>query len=111
MTDSEQALWRRVRGKQIRGVQFYRQRPLGSFIVDFYAPSAHLVVEVDGSQHQDLEGLRRDAKRDAYLTGLGLRVLRFDDRQVLVGQEAVLEAIDQAITGRAEQIPPDPPLV
>jgi hypothetical protein len=51
MTDSEQALWARLRGKQLKGIQFYRQRPIGNAIVDFYAPKAKLVVEVDGAQH------------------------------------------------------------
>ena len=49
MTDSERVLWSRLRGKQLLGVQFYRQKPIGEFIVDFYAPKTKLVVEVDGS--------------------------------------------------------------
>ena len=53
MTESESALWYRVRGKQISGVQFYRQKPIGNYIVDFYAPRVKLVIEVDGSQHLD----------------------------------------------------------
>lgn len=48
MTDAEQALWSRLRGKQILGVQFYRQKPIGPYIVDFYAPAAKLIIEVDG---------------------------------------------------------------
>ena len=47
-TDAERRLWVRVRRKQILGVQFYRQKAIGNCIVDFYAPAAHLVVEVDG---------------------------------------------------------------
>ena len=83
MTDSERLLWSRVRGKQILGVQFYRQRPIGNYIVDFYAPRAALVVEVDGSQHQEEDQVRADAKRDEYLGRQGLRVLRFNNLQVL----------------------------
>jgi very-short-patch-repair endonuclease len=51
MTDSEKNLWLRLRGKQLLGVQFYRQEPIGDYIVDFYAPQVKLVVEIDGSQH------------------------------------------------------------
>lgn len=51
MTDAERLLWSRLRGKQILGVQFYRQKPLGRYIVDFHAPAVKHVVEVDGSQH------------------------------------------------------------
>lgn len=49
MTDAEQVLWHRIRRKQIQGVQFYRQKPLLAFIVDFYCPVAKLVIELDGS--------------------------------------------------------------
>ena len=49
-TDAEQALWYRIRRKQIQGVQFYRQKPLLAFIVDFYCPAAKLVIELDGGQ-------------------------------------------------------------
>jgi very-short-patch-repair endonuclease len=49
MTDSERALWEMLRRKQVQSVQFYRQKPIGNYIVDFYAPKAKIVVEVDGS--------------------------------------------------------------
>ncbi len=51
LTDSEAALWSRLRNKQLLGIQFYRQKPIGEYIVDFFAPRARLVVEVDGAQH------------------------------------------------------------
>jgi len=93
MTDAESLLWRRLRGKQIKGHQFYRQRPIEKYIVDFYSASAKLVVEVDGGQHCHGEGMEKDKDRDAHLTAQGLRVLRFSDHDVLVNTEAVLEHI------------------
>ena len=101
MTDAEQRLWFRVRRKQIGGVQFYRQKPIGAFIVDFYAPAAKLVIEVDGSQHFTADGRTRDAIRDAHLCRLGLEVLRFDDRQVLLETDAVIEVIWRKIVGQS----------
>lgn len=101
MTDAEQKLWYRLRRKQINGWQFYRQKPIGQYIVDFYCPQARLVVELDGSQHLEPEHQAADQKRDAYLAGLGLRVLRFDNRQVLLEMDAVLGVI--------AEIPPSPP--
>ncbi len=68
MTDTERLLWSRLRRKQILGVQFYRQKPIGNYIVDFYAPKMKLVVEVDGSQHLEEKHLEEDKRRDAYLT-------------------------------------------
>ena len=100
MTDAEQRLWQRVRGRQLRGVQFYRQKPLGDCIVDFYAPRAKLVVEVDGAQHVTVEGLRADGLRDAALARMGLRVMRFDDRQVLLETAVVVEAIWREVMAR-----------
>ncbi|MFA6465427.1 MAG: endonuclease domain-containing protein [Desulfurivibrionaceae bacterium] len=101
MTDAEQVLWQRIRRKQIQGVQFYRQKPLLAFIVDFYCPTAKLVIELDGSQHFTEEHQTKDQERDAALTGLGLRVLRFDNRQVLLETDAVLEMIDKIVKDRA----------
>ncbi len=63
LTDAEQRLWGRLRRKQISGVQFYRQKPIGNYIVDFYTPAARLVVEVDGSHHFELAQVRHDRQR------------------------------------------------
>ncbi len=100
LTDSERVLWRRLRGKQIEGVQFYRQKPIGDYIVDFYAPQAKLVVEIDGSQHFEAQHMEKDKKRDEYLNSLGLLVLRFDSRQALKEIEGVMDAVYQAVRAR-----------
>ena len=97
LTDAEQRLWGRLRGKQILGIQFYRQKPIGNYIVDFYAPTARLVIEVDGAQHLDAAQARYDRRRSEYLEKLGLKVLRFDDRQVLLEPESVVQVIFCAV--------------
>lgn len=96
-TDAEEHLWQRIRRKQIEGLQFYRQKPLFNFIVDFYCPRAGLVVECDGSQHHTSEGLAADAERDNILFHAGIKVLRFNNYQILTETEAVCEVIRQAI--------------
>ena len=83
LTDSEKALWSRLRSKQVLGIQFYRQKPIGEYIVDFFAPKAKLAVEVDGSQHVEDKHAQKDRSRDDYLASLGLKVLRFNSREVL----------------------------
>jgi len=100
MTDAEQVLWQRLRRKQIFGVQFYRQKPLLEYIVDFYCPAARLVVEVDGSQHALPENMAQDERRDRSLAGSGLKVLRFDDRQVLLETDAVVATIAVCVEAR-----------
>jgi very-short-patch-repair endonuclease len=76
MTDSEAALWSRLRNIQLLGIQFYRQKPIGEHIVDFFAPRVKLVVEVDGSQHLGGEHALKDQSRDRFLVALGLKALR-----------------------------------
>jgi very-short-patch-repair endonuclease len=75
LSENERILWSRISGKQL-GVAFRRQFPVGKYIVDFVAPSAKLIVEVDDRSHE----LRRtaDARRDRDLGRLGYRVLRID---------------------------------
>jgi very-short-patch-repair endonuclease len=71
--------------------------------VDFYAPRAKIVVEVDGSQHHEPAAMKTDAERDERLSRLGLNVLRFDNLQVLRETESVLETIRMAIAKAADQ--------
>jgi len=100
MTDSEQRLWARLRSKNLLGVQFYRQKPLGNYIVDFYAPRAGLVIEIDGSQHLEGEHAAKDTQRDAYLVRQGLQVLRFSNMQVLQALDEVVEIIYRVMAAR-----------
>ena len=111
LTDRERALWSRLRNKQIFGIQFYRQKPIGEYIVDFFAPRAKLVVEVDGSQHMVGDRVQKDRIRNSYLASLGLKVLRFNSREVLKESDAVVEAIYRMIKDQLNaEIPPGPPL-
>ena len=100
MTDSERKLWSRLRGKQMEGLQFYRQKPLGGHIVDFYAPQVSLVVEVDGEQHAEKTHNDEDCKRDEWLRCQGLEVLRFSNVEVFQETEGVLEKILERVKER-----------
>jgi len=103
MTDAELHLWQRLRNKQLCGIQFYRQKPLLSFIVDFYCPKATLVIELDGAQHFEPDHQAKDKKRDELLLSMGLMVLRFDDLQVLKETDAILEVIYAEVVQRLEE--------
>jgi len=94
MTDSEKLLWSKVNRKRLSEYQFYRQRIIGNYIVDFYCPTAKLVIEIDGGQHYYGESQLSDKKRDRVLVGLGLNVIRFSNLDVLKNIEGVLEQID-----------------
>ena len=97
MTEAEQKLWLRLRQKQILGLQFYRQKPILNFIVDFYCPAASLIIECDGSQHLNEKGLQYDLVRDQALTQLNLTVLRFNNLQILHELDAVVQTIENVI--------------
>ena len=83
MTDAERLLWSKLRGKQLKGLQFYRQKIIDNYIVYFYCPKLKLVIEVDGGQHYSAEGREKDKKRDNDMMRAGITVLRFSDREVL----------------------------
>lgn len=71
MTDAERLVWSRLRRRQIKGLQVYRQRIIGNYIVDFYCPKAKLVIEIDGGQHFTEDGSKEDAVRDRWLEAHG----------------------------------------
>ena len=95
MTRTEMLLWSRIRKKQIRNLQFYRQRTIGNYIVDFYCPKAKLVVEIDGGQHYNEPAKMKDKARDEYLQEAGLTVLRFNNNEVFRNTDGVLEVISE----------------
>ena len=90
-TDAERLLWRHLRGKNMAGVKFRRQQPLGNYIVDFISHSRRLVIELDGGHH----ALQRekDALREQFIEQEGYRILRFWNNEVLQNLEGVLEVI------------------
>ena len=94
-TKEENTLWYQY--LRCYPVQFRRQCPIGNYIVDFYCAKALLVVELDGSQHYELEGIAQDAARTRYLTSLGIYVLRFSNRDINENLRGVCQAIDSAV--------------
>ena len=95
MTDAEQLIWTKVRRKQISDCQFYRQKNIGNYIVDFYCPKSKLIVEIDGGQHYEDDGTKRDRQRDRYLQSLGFTVLHFSDIDVLTNIDGVVDRIQE----------------
>ena len=98
MTPWERKLWYRfLRSYDVR---FMRQRPIGPFIVDFYCAGAKLVVELDGSGHCNAEQAQKDARRTAYLEGLGLKILRFSNLDVDKNFYGVCTVIHNEVAAR-----------
>ncbi len=97
-TDAERKLWQRINRDQLLGFRFNRQKPLLSYIVDFYCLKAKLVIELDGSQHYEPDYQEKDRLRDAELNSLGFTVMRFDNHSVMTNIDGVMEAIYQYLS-------------
>ena len=92
MTLPEAMLWQVLR-KRPEGLKFRRQHPIGRCVVDFYCPATRLVIEVDGESHSMGENAQRDRRRDEWLNGQGLRVVRFGATEVMRDLGSVVTAI------------------
>ena len=90
-TDAEQALWQRVRGRQLGGYKFRRQVPIAWFIADFLCEEKKLVVELDGGHHQEQADI--DERRTKQIERHGYRLVRLWNNDVLKNIEGVLETL------------------
>jgi very-short-patch-repair endonuclease len=104
-TNAERRIWAALRAHRMCGASFRRQTPIGPYIVDFVCHDLGLIIEIDGGQHFETEHMRRDARRDAFLSSKGYRVLRFNNHDVMTNRQGVLEAIAAVVADT-----PSPPL-
>jgi len=93
-TDAEKKLWECLRRKNINGLKFRRQEPIGNFIVDFVCYEKKLAIEIDGNQHLNQKYYDKD--RDNWLKSNGFSVLRFGNDDVLKNINDILEIIKQS---------------
>ena len=93
-TKSEIRLWKFLKGKQMKGYDFHRQKPIGNYIVDFFCNELQLAIELDGYSHNFEEVVQKDLEKEEFLTKLGITVLRFDDREVFNDIQNVLRTIE-----------------
>ena len=93
-TEAEEQLWYRLRGGRLNGYRFRRQHPIPPYVVDFYCEAARLIVELDGSQHNQAV----DQIRTSFLEARDLKILRFWDNEALQQTDAVLEIILHAVS-------------
>lgn len=91
LTPAEQMLWQALRGRQLHGLKFRCQHPVGRFIVDFYCPQCKLVVELDGEVHN--QQTEYDTARTEQLLAYGYRVLHFRNEEVFTNLNLVLEKV------------------
>jgi very-short-patch-repair endonuclease len=104
-TDAERRLWGALRGRRLGGFKFYRQMPIGPYIVDFINQEFGLVVEVDGVTHGEDREVAHDARRTAFLESKGLLTHRVDSMAVYQHLGAVLDGIHAVLSERAAKGP------
>ncbi|GAB3027756.1 endonuclease domain-containing protein [Bowmanella dokdonensis] len=104
LSDAHNSLWQRIRRKQILGLSFYNQKSLLGHAVDFYCPAARLVVELERTDDHQPEAYRTMQDQEQRLTEMGIKVLRFDQLQVLTDLEAVLAELSRAVRQRLKSI-------
>ena len=98
MTPQERHLWYDF--LRTYPVKIYRQRVISNFIVDFYCASAKLVIEIDGAQHFETDGIAHDKERTSILQSLGLSVVRYSNREIDCNFDGVCADLDQRIRRR-----------
>ena len=101
-TKSEIKSWKYLKGKQMMGYDFHRQKPIDEYIADFFCHKLKLVIELDGFTHRFEEVTQRDVKKENKLSEFGITVLRFSDDQVINDIYNVLKVIENYIIGLKE---------
>ena len=85
---SEVLFWNKVKNKQFKGFDFDRQKIIGNYIVDFYCSNCRVVIEIDGSSHNDK--YEYDVERDEYLKSLGLKVIHIPVQDILKNMDLTM---------------------
>jgi very-short-patch-repair endonuclease len=98
LTPAEALLWKSLQRRQLMGKKFRRQYGVGSYIVDFYCPECQLAIELDGERHFSITIDDYEHARTGFLEERGLRVIRFENNEVLEDIEAVVDTIRQNLT-------------
>ena len=101
MTKEEKHLWYDfLKNYPIR---FSRQKVLGKYIADFYSAQAKLIIEVDGSQHFEKQGIEYDSERTKYLENFGLKIIRIPNNEINYNFYNVCEYLDKEIKNSIKQ--------
>ncbi len=92
-TKAEIILWKYLKSSQLEGRKFRRQQSIGNYIVDFYCPKERLVIELDGEVHFNKDAIEYDKLRTEYLESKFIKVIRFENKEVIYNIEKVLKTI------------------
>ena len=94
----ERILWQELRRKNMFGVKFRRQHPLGKYIADFFCFEKKLIIELDGPFHEDKVRKIYDIRRQSELEKMGYKVIRFKNEEIINNFEKILTTIENLVT-------------
>ncbi|MDD5769957.1 MAG: endonuclease domain-containing protein [Candidatus Gracilibacteria bacterium] len=96
-TKPEEIFWNKVRNKQFHGLKFRRQHSIGRYILDFYCSELKLCIEIDGDNHFESEGIEYDNIRTEFVETVGIKVIRFTNKEIMENIEGVLESLGKVL--------------
>jgi 5-methyltetrahydrofolate--homocysteine methyltransferase len=96
-TEAESILWKEIRSRKLGGYRFQRQYPIGRYIADFYCSNANLAVEIDGLIHAEFDQKEYDNIRENEIGSRGIRIIRFQNEQILNNMKDVLERLQSML--------------
>lgn len=105
-TKEERFLWRHLKSKQLEGLKFRRQQPIGNYIVDFVCFEKRIIIELDGGQHTNITEEKKDKIRDKWFKVQGFKVLRFWNNDVFKNMNGIFEVIIESCLNHPPQTPP-----
>ncbi len=107
-TQSEIRLWNKLKGKQLEGYDFHRQKPIQNYILDFFCHELMLGIELDGYTHTLEEVLIKDIEKEKFLSNIGIKILRFSDQEIMNDMQNVILKIEDYIHTREKEHTPNP---
>ena len=103
-TPAESELWKHLKADKLDGLRWRRQFSVEDYIMDFYCPAIRLCIELDGNEHFTMQGDTADFDRTEILHSKGIKVLRFENREIWESIERVLEHIRDEIKDRKQEL-------
>ena len=103
LTPAEATLWKHIKNKQIYNIQWRRQFSIGTYILDFYCPKAKLAIELDGKEHYTIVGDKYDYERDNFISSKGIKILRYENKEIWESIEQVIEEINKELQRRINE--------
>ncbi len=101
LTPAEATLWSQLKAGKLDGISWRRQFSVGDYILDFYCPKYKICIELDGASHYTMQGDADDLNRTEFLNSKGIRVIRFENRDIWNNIDEVLDTVKMYL-----QLPP-----